>query len=210
MRSLQAMFPQRWTKTAIGGLLLAFVAAGVGTSLVYPNAAYGVARQAEKLADLLDARSPGKRQVGELTKLKARLLESASPLPPEERALGKVFPPRARSDGLPDLPETLAIPLFDSTAGAPLSLPLFLPETVPATGGGSAFLPSEPGAGGFILPPAGQTAVNPPPPTSLPGEPEVPAVPEPSTWAIMIIGFAMCAAAMRRRKASAWAPQGPQ
>jgi hypothetical protein len=32
--------------------------------------------------------------------------------------------------------------------------------------------------------------------------PEVPAVPEPSTWAILIVGLAFCAGAMRRRRAA--------
>ncbi|TCJ32188.1 PEP-CTERM sorting domain-containing protein [Parafrankia sp. BMG5.11] len=88
-------------------------------------------------------------------------------------------------------------------SGVPLSLLGLLPDL--QSGSAPGLSPPLFGGGGFIVPPSGGNAAVPPqfppPTTGNPGiQPDVPAVPEPSTWIILIVGFAICAGAMRRQR----------
>ena len=179
---------------------IALAAAGVGGSLLSPQTANGFMKQADELADMLDARSPGERQVGELTKTKvAHVAASLGEPPATERALGKVFSPRHEAGGQPNLPGAPQEVLDDLLADTPLTLEAF-PDPLPGTGPTGLFLsPPAPGLP-IVGPPGGPLVSQPPPGPGGPTVPEVPAVPEPSTWAVLIVGLAFCAAAMRKRR----------
>ena len=160
----------------------------------------------KSVADLLAGRSPGERAEGTLANLKHRRLASL-----HERALPKVRRPGAQSPlarivGAAPVPpaEVLppaAAPLYNVVAGAP-GTPVGL---APPPGGGSVIFPAIPpppgGGGGVILPPPLTTPpVTPPvtPPIVIP-PPPTGSVPEPSSWAMMLIGFAMIGRALRVR-----------
>lgn len=156
-------------------------------------------------SDALDrylGRSPGERSETDLLKGKANKEPSLAERllgrrvngggEPEQRALGKIFDttPEASLGELADVPGPI-----DLAAPPPSDLlPL---GSVGGTPGGVG-APGTPGGFGAILPP---------PTSTTPGEPALPAtetpvapVPEPATWAMMLIGFGLCAAAMRRRR----------
>lgn len=202
-------FPKPWVAfTAAGAALVA--TAGAVSSFVFPEATEALTTQARDLASLLDARSPGEREVGELTKTKGdtrsqgKMVAADTPAPaPEERALGKVFQPRSSGTQTPVLSTQYDASFVDPMSGVPLSLLGPLPEL--QSGSTPVLSPPLFGGGGFIVPPGGGNAAVPPqvppPATGNPGiQPEVPAVPEPSTWIILIVGFAICAGAMRRQR----------
>jgi hypothetical protein len=155
---------------------------------------------------MLGARSPGSRTVAELTKIKPEGPPTGAPsgIPPEspeERALGKIFPPQPESAGPPGT-VPLILPLYESLAERPLALVFAPPAAGVGTGGGS--LPPPAPGGAILLPPGGLAPTAPPTVTAPPVvTPEVPAVPEPATWAILLVGFAMCGAALRRPRTSA-------
>lgn len=162
---------------------------------------------AQRVMALLDARSPGERQKGELTKTKIKRLAAV----PRERALGKVFPPKPSPMEqlarviVPNPPATVAevippAPLAPppsiaeviSPSGLIASAPLALGSALlgggligPPTGGGG-------GGGGGSAPPITET---PPPVVTVP-----PAVPEPGTWMMMLLGFSVIGTALRGGK----------
>ena len=156
--------PPRRAVAAITVLSVAVLFLGAAGVAFYPGGVSMVSRQIDGVADLLGARSPGERQVGELTKVKTRGLGSAAPLglplqsPAEERALGKVFPARSSGGGPSPVPRALELPPFGAGDGVPLGLPLFPSETALPVDAGFIFSPPAPGAGGFILPPSGPGA----------------------------------------------------
>jgi hypothetical protein len=158
------------------------------------------------IAGLLDARSPGSRTKAELTKSKQSdraLYAPAESVGGEtERVLGKTFPPD--TDDLPlGTPEELLSQhnpenqIFEVPAGTGdvWELAQTSPDgAIPTSGGsngGGWIIGGSSGGGG---PGGGGVGGQPPVP---PGP--VPSVPEPSTWAMMLLGAAMCGASMRRR-----------
>ncbi|HVF84272.1 MAG TPA: PEPxxWA-CTERM sorting domain-containing protein [Sphingomicrobium sp.] len=89
-----------------------------------------------------------------------------------------------------------AIPVPVAAAPLAAAAPALLPAA--ATAGSSLFIPplfipGGGGAGAIIV-----TAVTPPPGGGSP--PPVPGVPEPETWAMMILGFGFVGAVLRRRR----------
>lgn len=148
---------------------------------------------------IMTARSPGERGHGAMFATKSikhakpRQLASVPPRGPRERVLGNV---RDRE------------PIGIVPGGAlPVTPVGFVPDLP---------FPVTPNALG-PLPPGGTTGFNPPPvfptgPNDTPGVPGVvptptptpiipaPAVPEPATWAMMVVGFALTGLAVRRRK----------
>jgi hypothetical protein len=210
-------------KTRVG--LIASVL--VATVAVSPLALAGLADRgvelpgaapAQKLLSLLDARSPGERTEGALTKSKKKTLGSVAP---RQRALGKVVTPSTapKEEQLakvitPATPSEL-IPVVPAPTFAEVLAPLpkgFVPGSgtftlAPVGGGGGVGSPGGggggPGGGGGG--PGGGGVV----PPSNPENPVIPpAVPEPGTWAMMLIGFGMIGFSVRRRRPGATAQPG--
>lgn len=102
----------------------------------------------------------------------------------------------------------LALPA-DVLAVSPLSQLISASSSEGTRGPGSAvgtpvFLPGVSGVGGVIggtptPPPGGGEAITPTPGTDV--VPPIPAVPEPATWAMMLIGFGLVGGLLRRRAA---------
>lgn len=166
--------------------------------------------QASDAIERFVGRSPGERGETDLIKTKVKrakgkigddLLAKApreKPGEPEERALGKIFdtPPEEEVRALGDGPIG-PLALGDPTAGG-----------LPFDGSGPTFSSGGPGFPGGIstVVPPGTTPGGPTDPGDPdPGGPDDPgnpvgAVPEPGTWAMMILGFGLCGAALRRRR----------
>ena len=172
--------------------------------------------QAASLSDLLNGRSPGARTAAQLTKTKhkrAPASELFSRIAPPDHAGAP--PPAVGGGELNEASQLLAgAPPIDV---APPSAELaFNPPTLAAiiggSGPGNASAPPSMGGGsgpGGGSPPAGAA----PPasgggpvsfPTSEPREPLTPvsAVPEPGTWATMLLGFGLLGWRLRRRAAA--------
>jgi len=136
---------------------------------------------------MLNDRSPGQRTEGELVKSKARVVVDL----PAQRALGKVREPMPEefAEALaPPLPEVLAIapdaPVFEIAA---FKTPGGSAVPLGAGGGGGGG-----GGGGDDEDPPGQ------PPQQEP--PTVQSVPEPGTWAMLLLGFGMTGWTIRLRR----------
>jgi hypothetical protein len=136
------------------------------------------------VASMIAGRSPGERAAGELANLKHKrvsaLHERALPKirrsPPESPLANIVAPPPAP----PAIVPPVAAPLYNAVTTSPPASsavgeapPTVFPAMAPPPGGG------------FIVPPI-VTQVIPPVPPQVPP----PAVPEPGSWAMMLIGFA--------------------
>ncbi|WP_246450666.1 PEPxxWA-CTERM sorting domain-containing protein [Sphingomonas rhizophila] len=180
---------RKWIPAAIAAGLMT-----VGTAPVAINilAKHGVdvpgASSVQSIMALLDQRSPGERTKGELTKTKRqyRVLSSAS-----WPAVAKTLPPAMPQavEGSPFLPPE-APPEFQLASFAPGSIS---PPVTFGGGGGSGG-----GGGGGCCGSGGGGGGN--TPTDNPGTPPVPAVPEPSTWAMLLIGFGAIGSALRRQR----------
>jgi hypothetical protein len=159
----------------------------------------GVNRGAKSVAALFTQRSPGARPKGRLAKLKQlkhrRLAHRVLPL------RHHVIPPIAAVVAAPEtpfaIPNPVPPPLYTVMAGPP---PVPVPPVPIAPGGGGGGgppifspIPLPGGGGGFVPPPIITTAV--PPPTVT-----VTALPEPASWAMMLAGFAMMGAGLRRER----------
>ena len=159
-----------------GALAAAVTTAISVASLSGIDVAAAAADKARSIADLFAQRSPGERTAAVLTKTKhkysAVLAERSVPeVPVIPPLLAEALLP---AQPLPELPE-----LELAQAGPPIPS-IFIP------GGAVIFPPGPPGPPG------------PPPP---PPPPPPPAVPEPGTWATMIVGFAIAGMQLRRRRA---------
>jgi hypothetical protein len=180
------------------------------SGLTAADAVYASVQKAKSLADLLAQRSPGERTEAQLTKHKRAGALARHRIP-------------APKLGTPPSAMELAKILLPPAVGAPVPAanPASVLQTPPVTlaqivGPGGAIFVSPPGGGtpgggitpggetppGGGTPPGGETPPggNPPivtPPTS----PElVPAVPEPGTWAMMLMGFGFIGWRVRREQ----------
>ena len=184
--------------------LAAFTAVSLGIAI--PGA--GVSVVAGVLADpssVLASRSPGARDDASLHALKGPVVARPHlPLGPEPEA-GPGVPVAGLVGDIPEVPFAFAdVPVVDGLfpgygGGAPPFFGGYGPG-FPIGGGGGGFLPVSGGfppvggggGGGFLpTPPTGVTPVVPGP---------VAAVPEPSTWITMILGFGLIGTALRRRR----------
>ncbi|UUR06950.1 PEPxxWA-CTERM sorting domain-containing protein [Sphingomonas glaciei] len=175
------------------------------TSLGSQGIAVPGLQSAQQLMAMLDARSPGEREKGELaqTKIKKRLASV-----PRERALGKTFPPKPSPvEQLanvvvpvpPPVPTVPPIaPLIPPTASDIINPATFIASAPPFGGGPSIIGGGGGGIGGGGSPPPSSGT----PPTSEvpPGGTVVSPVPEPGTWLTMLLGFGMIGSAMGRRR----------
>lgn len=143
------------------------------------------------VSSLLSQRSPGERAGGVLASLKVKRTELR-----HQRALPKVVRRRA-------VPPTPDKPNSDSAFFQVLTEPPVVTVAnstpvggiVPNPGGDEIFTPPVigPPSGPPVLPPLGPPSgppINPPP--------TLPAVPEPSTWLLMLFGFGVIGHALRR------------
>lgn len=150
------------------------------------------------VAAILAERSPGERPEGALASLKHKRQAAL-----HERALPKVRGPSPTAyetlAGPPPSPPVAPppqAPLYTTVAGSP---PVPVPTTVPPGtpgGGGPPVLSNIPppgGSGGGFTPPIITTVTPEVPPTP------VTPVPEPATWAMMILGLALIGRTLRRR-----------
>jgi hypothetical protein len=155
----------------------------------------------ETVAAMISERSPGERSKGALASLKHKRVTEL-----HERALPKVRAPSPPVNPLaalvtappspPIAPPAGPAPLFGLMAGPPVIVP---PTGGNASGGGGGSpvfseIPTPGGGGGAIVPPIITTAEVPPPSS---------AVPEPGSWALMLLGFAMTGLALRRDRLTA-------
>ena len=147
------------------------------------------------VADLFAARSPGARQVGALASLKMKrqpaLHERALPKvrrPGEPGLFANIFP------GAPELPVEIGplaeAPLYNVVTDVP---PLVTPSGSPLVG--------PPGGPPLISTPSVPLVVPPIVPPSIP-VPPVTALPEPASWAMMLIGFMAIGYSLRWRRIS--------
>lgn len=197
----------------IAGAALLVIAAAVGISS-WPGQGPGV-KQAingaanhgipgfNSVAALIGARSPGERPEGELASLKQKRFAAA----PHERALAKTRSPAAGTlasiVGPPAAPPVVvppvaAAPLINTVAPPPV-LAAATPIAGVPPGGFPGFVPLPGGGGGVILPPVNTPSTPPvtpaPPITPTPAAP----VPEPSAWAMMLLGLVIMGRVVRSR-----------
>lgn len=153
--------------------------------------AFSNSTPAKSLFALLSARSPGERATAQLADTKpARGSKTVALTPPRQRALPKVQPAKPSDDfgdlllGMPDdvlVPEFAFLPPITTlelapTGGGTPSAGGTIPTGCCGGGGG--------GGGGDDDPPPG----------------DVPAVPEPGTWAMLMLGLFGCGSMLRRRR----------
>src|SRR5258708_26698514 len=149
--------------------------------------------QAKSLAQLLDQRSPGDRTQAQLTKTKRARALAKQALPHSREHL-LASPPLAPKNNLPGLAELLAGPGPVALVDAVRPFPELAISSPPALGmivgppPGSGISPPGGGGGGVPL-------VTPPQPGEIvPTSP----LPEPGTWAMMLLGFALLGWRVRR------------
>lgn len=182
------------------GILLA-ATGGAGYGYLSSDPVQALSTPSSDVVDLLGTRSPGPRTVAELTKFNEETGLGDAPLEAAQRALGKVFAAPPGSVGAPGI-ATFSIPETEALAVPAATLPVGLPLFTPV--GSAGGIPSSPGAAALLLPgsaaPPGGGISAPPPGEGISAPPraEVPAIPEPATWAMLILGFAMCGAVLRR------------
>jgi hypothetical protein len=145
--------------------------------------------KAQDLADLLSERSPGTRTEDQLTK---HPRAAAKPRTHLKLGVPPIAPDAPKTAALVDLLLPAAVPVEIASAELP---PPFAPPTL------GAVLASTPG----FTPPVGSPGGMATFPSSEPREalPPASAVPEPGTWATMLIGFGLIAWRVRRRRPSA-------
>ncbi|HJP67860.1 MAG TPA: PEPxxWA-CTERM sorting domain-containing protein [Sphingomicrobium sp.] len=187
--------------------IAAVVAIGTITRSAYPDLLGSPAGDALKekihqgvggmktLADMLLVRSPGERAAGALASLKHKGLAA-----PHERALSKVrnappVSPLAAIVGAPAAPlppvavaPAVGTPLYNVVTALPAVAEAPPPILFPA-------MPPPPSGGGLIIPPVVTQIVPTSPSSSTTPSP----VPEPASWAMMLIGFAFIARIFRAR-----------
>ena len=175
---------------SLGGAEIWSIGAANGTDMVEAAVTH-----AKSLADLIGQRSPGERTEAQLTKsARAQRLARRQRLVPGKRANARhAAPPKVKMADVARLLESPPPPLAAPPAATPASFPQ---ETLPTSGGTLAAIVA-PSSG--VTPPGGGS-----PPASFPTpQPKTPitvpsAVPEPGTWAMMLLGFALIGWRARR------------
>ena len=185
LASASAGVPRDRTNTSLAAQLVRYAANVPGASQV-----------GRKLSDLLNRRSPGERVKGVLVKTKTKAAAPRRLV--RQRALGKRAP-RQRALGKIVVPPEVFPPTEFALNTAPLELTPYesLGPYDFGTGVGPSPLVAAQGPGGVLIVPPGDVGggvTTPPTPA-----PPVAAIPEPSTWAMMLAGFGFIGFALRRR-----------
>jgi hypothetical protein len=190
-----ALRARRRRMAAVAVVLCAAAAAPVSLSLAdfgSGGMVEAAVAKAQSLVDLLEQRSPGQRTEAQLTKTKRKHVALAKTRPPVRKPVAP----------------TIASPLTPMEVQL-ASIVLPPPELIPAPVGQVAIAPpptlgasvSPPGGGGSIVTPPGGGGGPPATiPTPQPHEPVIvtPPVPEPATWAMMLLGFGLIGWQIRR------------
>ena len=210
LRSRTAM----WALAFFGGA----AAIPTASALFSQDGQVAGAAQVRSVLDILAMRSPGERTTGHLSKSKSEGRVPKLVLPagggPKQRGLGKVFPFPPVAPPMREEPPVVTLgdgPVeFDFSGGPFIPSDLAPYGNLSAPGGivggfvaggapGGGVSPGGasgggPGAGGSN----GDTGTSPP---------AVSAVPEPSTWTMMLLGFGLIGAGMRRKKLTTAKPK---
>lgn len=201
-RGGSSVAPNRRAMLVLGAMLLlalALTALAKAVPGIAPAVA-GLRANSPSLMALIGERSPGHRTTAKLTKLKKKRAEAAA-AKPKERALGKIFQPDrpALFKALtPESPLTSAqvAELSPLSGIGPGDIPALIlpassipPVTVVPPSGGLGVVGGGGGGGGTTTTPTTEVPIVPP------------AVPEPDTWATMLLGFVLLAVATRRCRA---------
>ena len=144
----------------------------------------------QTLSDFVN-RSPGERGEIDVTKGSSEIGllhqgDRLSPIPRSQRALGKVFEPEPFTTDLAQQGpiELLTTPMADISAPTGL---LPIDPMISASSGNGAIANTIPGS--IILGPSGTSSSGGGQGGNNPRPPPLAAVPEPSTWALLLIGF---------------------
>ena len=187
---LDATRRRRKILAAGGALTIVFAAPLSIAAYMGVDASFPGVEAAKSFMAMMADRSPGDRTKGELTKTK----QAAAADVPTQRALGKITKPEPPKE-------------FVDAIAPPVPLIEELPPVAMKEDIGPILLTPQPPGGGIIIPPQapppGGGGPNPPPPppeVEPPPPPPPPAVPEPGTWATMLLGFGLAGWALRRRR----------
>lgn len=154
------------------------------------------------LLSMMRDRSPGERAQGAILVKRAQAkLPSAVAAPVQPK-------PPVIAAALPAAPAAIAPLTSVATPAAAVLAPAVVPAAAPV-----ALAAAAPASSGFFLPPiffpGGGGGHGSPPPTVKPpsgggggGPPPVPGVPEPDTWLMMLVGFGLLGAYLRRQRSS--------
>jgi hypothetical protein len=182
----------------VGASVIALFAAPLSVMVLADGSAGAMVEKGKDFLALMKDRSPGERTTAELTKSKN--LRVAAVIP-RQRALAKVQKAAPAEAPAEEFLEALAPPLTQTAELPGIFVPMDLVQplsTIPPEGGGPVItIPGGPGGPG-VFPPGGNTTPTVVPPPAAP--PEVPAVPEPSTWLSMLLGFGLLGSAFRLRR----------
>ena len=191
-RRMRRAMHRRRQRLALAGCLAAAAGVPLSLSLVGVtgnDVVHAAVSGANSLADLLGKRSPGERTTAQLTKTKHAKRPSYAVAPPDRQSIA----PRAiRKHDFDEVAQLLVAP--PPTVDI---LPPFEEASVAAPTIGDV-VGSTPGI--FATPPGGGGGSSSFPASDPPRQP-VPAVPEPATWATMLLGFAIMGWRMRRHPA---------
>jgi hypothetical protein len=203
-------FSRKFVKSPLFGVAAIALGATVGvTTLASPLFDFTTAPGERSILDILTGRSPGERGSGALFLKKDKARHHSPRDITARRALDRRMPGR---------PGETSAPVADTAS--PLEALLWLPAPIPgwetpvpatpSSEGGPAPLGGSPGMlpiGGFVggsggAGGSGPNPLNPDTPTVPPVtiSPHAPAVPEPQTWATMLLGLFACSAALRHRR----------
>ena len=195
----------QYRRRALDVGLCTFAIVAIGTTLsMTPQASMAMQEAASQLSGFL-ARSPGERTDADLVKGKGKgkaPQDVAVAEEPKERALGKVLDPIDDVENIPEFspaeePVVLTVPEFAQQSAIPTGFPGPLlggggPIFVGGGGGGSGGGGGGGGSGGGGGGSGGGGGGG--------GGGVTPAVPEPDTWMMMLLGMFMAGAALRRSR----------